>query len=448
MMFTSDRLLQRLAELQGGVPPNRYLVAFSGGLDSTVLLHALVEARARHGVPLVAVHCQHGLHPAAGEWEAHCERVAASLGVPFVARRLAIAGHAGRGLEAAAREARYAALLALVADGDTVLSAHHEDDQAETLLLNLLRGSGAGGVAGIGAVLAFGSGRLCRPLLDVPRRELLRYARDAHLDWVDDPSNADMRFDRNWLRHEIMPRLEAHWPGAAARLRRSAGLASEASELLNELADLDLAQAARPPGQTDTIDVPALRSLSPARQRNALRRAIARRGLPPPPARRLVEAVETLLPASEDAQPLVSWPGAELRRYRDRLFLLPSPAVAARARSLLLQADGTPLSLGPGLGSLTLSADSRGGIGRDRIGDGLEVRFRAGGERLRPHGRRETHRLKKLLQDESIVPWMRASIPLLYANGTLVAVGDLWVEHSAWSASGLAVRWHDRPRLR
>lgn len=447
MSFTPDHLLRRLEELEAGRRSRRYLVAFSGGLDSTVLLHALVSVKEQHGVPLVAVHCHHGLQTAAGDWEAHCERFTASLGVPFVGRRLTIAADDRRGVEAAAREARYAALRELMADDDTVLSAHHEDDQAETLILNLLRGSGAGGVAAIGAMQPFGPGRLCRPLLDIPRRMLLRYARDAGLDWIDDPSNADPRFDRNWLRQEIMPRLGARWPGAAANLGRSAGLASEASALLNELADLDLAKAGLPPGQSGTVDLAALGSLSPSRQRNALRRAIARCGLPPPPARRLIEALETLVPASPDAQPLIRWPGAEMRRYRDRLFLMPSPAVAPPAHSLLLPADGTPLALGPGLGSLHLVDDDEGGISNDRIGAGLEVRFRGGGEKLRPHGRRETHRLKKLLQDEGIVPWMRGAIPLLYADGTLVAVGDLWVDHSAWSASGLAVRWRDRPRL-
>jgi tRNA(Ile)-lysidine synthase len=394
----------------------------------------------------VAVHCNHGLQPGAADWEAHCGRLAAAAGVSFVARRLAVAADDRRGIEAAAREARYAALLELMADGDTLLSAHHEDDQAETLILNLMRGSGAGGVAGIGAMQPFGPGRLCRPLLDVPRRALLHYAREAGVDWIDDPSNADTRFDRNWLRQEVMPRLEARWPGAAAGLRRSAGFASEASALLNELADLDLAKVGLP-GQAGTIDVTGLRGLSPERQRNVLRRALARCGLPPAPSTRLIEAVETLLPASRDAQPLVRWPGAELRRYRDRLFLLRSPPASPPARPLVLPVDGTPLALGPGLGSLHLSADDRGGISRERVGDGLEVRFRDGGERLRPHGRQETHRLKKLLQDQGILPWMRAAIPLLYADGALVAVADIWVDHAAWRAPGLAVRWESRPRL-
>lgn len=446
MTLTADKLLERLAELHAGARPKRYLVAFSGGLDSTVLLHALSIRGGEHGVPIVAVHCHHGLQPAADAWVAHCREISASFGVPLVVRQLAIAGDDRRGVEAAAREARYAALLELMAEDDTVLSAHHEDDQAETLMLNLLRGSGPGGVAGIGAMQPFGPGRLCRPLLDIPRRDLLHYAHDAGLEWVDDPSNAEARFDRNWLRQEIMPRLEDRWPGAAANLRRSAGLASEASSLLNELADLDLGTAGRE-ARDGTIDVAALRSLSPARQRNVLRRAVARSGLPPAPARRLIEAVATLLPASRDAQPLVRWPGAELRRYRDRLFLLSSPAASPPVHSLVLPADGTPLAIGPGLGTLQLSADNEGGISRDLIGDGLEVRFRGGGERLRPHGRRETHRLKKLLQDEGIVPWMRAAIPLLYSGDVLVAVGDLWVDHSAWSASGLAVHWQDRPRL-
>ena len=447
MEFTADRLLERLDELHAGVAPGRYVIAFSGGLDSTVLLHGLASARSRHGVPLIAVHCNHGLQPDADDWEAHCRLFATSMTVPFVARRLEVDVRR-HGTEGAAREARYAALRALMEEGDTVLSAHHEDDQAETLLLNLVRGSGPGGVAGIGAMQPFGRGRLCRPLLDVPRRALLRYADGAGLDWVQDPSNAWSRFDRNWLRQEIMPRLAARWPGVGASLRRSASLAWEAHELGNELADLDLAAAGAAPGQCEDLSVPVLCSLSAARQRNALRRAIARRGLPPLPAKRLIEAVDHLLPAACDAQPLIRWPGGELRRYRDRLFVLEGRAAPPPGDPMTLTPDGKPLSLGPGLGSLSLAASAGGGVRRDRIGAGLEVRFRAGGERFRPRGRRETHRLKKLLQDEGILPWMRGSIPLLYAGDVLVAVGDLWVSHSAFGAPGLAVRWRDRPRIR
>lgn len=447
MTFTVDGLVRRLAELHAGAVPARYLVAFSGGLDSTVLLHALAASREQHGVALVAVHCQHGLQRGADDWEAHCRRFAASLDVPFVSRRLDIDAGDRRGLEAAAREARYAALRAVAEPGDTVLSAHHQDDQAETLLLNLVRGSGPGGVAGIGAMQPLGHARLCRPLLEVPRQSLLEYAREADLEWLDDPMNAEARYDRNWLRQAILPQLAGRWPGVAAGLARSAALASEARTLQNELADLDLEAARAPNGQCDILSVAVLRGLSPARQRNALRRAIARCALPPLPAKRLVEAVEQLVPAAPDARPLIRWPGGELRRYRNRLFLLGTEVASPPATALLLTPDGAALALGPGLGSLSLSSSGDGGIHRDRIGPGLDVRFRVGGERLRPRGRRETHRLKKLLQDEGILPWMRGSIPLLYAGDELVAVGDLWLAQSAFDASGLAVRWHDRPLL-
>lgn len=445
MTFTAEQLLLRLDELQDGLPARRYLVAFSGGLDSTVLLHALAAARTRHDVPVVAVHINHGLQSDADQWEAHCRSFAAGLDVPFVARRIAVAKATGRGTEAAAREARYAALSALTQSGDVVLSAHHQDDQAETLLLNLVRGSGPGGIAGIGALQALGAGRLARPLLDTARKDLLEYAERAGVDWLDDPSNSDLAFDRNFLRREVLPRLARRWPAAAAGLQRSARLASESQALQTELADHDLAALGWPAGDPRTIDIAALRGLSSVRQRNLLRRVIQLRGLPPPPNRRLFEAVETLIPAAPDARPLVRWPGAELRRYRERLFILPATSFASPQLPLRLAADGTDLDLGPGLGSLQLSQGVAGGIGREHVGDGLEVRFRSGGERFRPHGRRETQRLKKLLQAAGVVPWMRGWIPLLYANGSLLAVADLWVAESAWSAQGLSVHWRDRP---
>lgn len=444
MTFSTDRLLGKLAELQGPTTPLRYLVAFSGGLDSTVLLHALAESVERHGVAVTAAHVDHGLHPESPAWVRHCRGVAAIFGCAFVARKVRVAGDdvAAVGLEAAAREARYQVLRELMREGDALLSAHHQEDQAETVLLNLMRGSGLAGVAGIGAAQPFGAGRLLRPLLDVGRRELEAYAQRSNLEWLDDPANADRRFDRNFLRSEILPRLTARWPAAVRRLQRSAELAAESAELLDDLAVLDLSTL----GTANRIDIADLGRLTPARQRNVLRHAIRSLGLPPAPSTRLQQALAELVPARADAQPLVRWPGAELRRYRGRLYILPEATPLPDAAPGRLYA-GAELRLGPGLGCLGLEANVSGGLDPRLVNPGLDVRFRAGGERLRPAGRDGTRPLGKLLQESGVVPWMRNRLPLLYAGSDLVAVADVWLAAEAIAERGYAVRWTERPAI-
>jgi tRNA(Ile)-lysidine synthase len=440
--FNSELLLERLTSLTAGEPASRWLVAFSGGIDSTVLLHALASAREAAQAEIVAIHVNHGLHPDAPEWEKHCRTFADKLGITCLSRQVTVDSDLKSGPEAAARQARYAVLQTLVETGDCLLSAHHEEDQAETLLLNLLRGSGVAGLAGIGAAQAFGRGRLLRPLLGVSGEALHDYAKRHKLDWIEDPSNADTRFDRNFLRREILPLLAARWPAAAARLKQSADLASEASALLKDLADIDLAAAGGP----QRLDLEALQALHPARQRNLLRQAISLCGLPPPPATRLYQAVHELIPAREDAQPLVAWPGAELRRYRNNLYVLPAmPSLPDEPAQLLLPEE--PLDLGPGMGRLALDPGADQGITPDLANAGLQVRYRHGGEEIRPAGRDRTHKLKKLLQQEGIVPWMRERLPLLYSGDKLVAVADLWIAEEYAENAGFGVTWRDRSAL-
>lgn len=444
MTFDVQQFLHRLVELRGNSAVNRYLVAYSGGLDSTVLLHALARFRDSLDVPLIAVHINHGWHADALAWEAHCSVIARQLDVPFLSRQLAIAADDTSGPEAAARAARYAAIRELMQPFDCVLSAHHEDDQAETLLLNLLRGSGPAGLAGIGAFQAFGSGWLMRPMLDVSRSALESYAREHDLEWVDDPSNAESRYDRNFLRREVLPVLRKRWPATVSRLAHSAQLAAEAHALQCELADIDLASC----GSYSCIDCSGLRRLSAVRQRNVLHRAIGLAGLPAAPSKRLFEVTRSMLSARSDAQPLVAWPGGELRRYRNTLYLSAPAPSSVPATPLLLKADGLPLYLGKGRGALRLVTESAGGLRADCIGAGLRVCFRSGGERLRPHGRQERQQLKKLLQAAGILPWMRGQLPLLYAGEALVAVADLWIAHDVWSAPGLSVKWEARPPIK
>ncbi len=443
MTFDSEGLLSRLRAMTSAEPPLRWLVAFSGGIDSTVLLHALGNCREQLEQQVVAVHIDHGLAPDSARWDAHCQAFAEQLGVEYVSRKVAVVDDAGGGPEAAARQARYAALRQIVQQGDCLLSAHHEDDQAETLLLNLMRGSGLAGMAGIGAIRKFSRGRLLRPLLGIPLAAIQDYATLHDLSWIDDPSNADVRYDRNFLRHEILPKLASRWPAVSARLRQSADLAGEGSELLNDLADLDLAEI----GSPQRLSIVTLAKLSLPRQRNVLRRAIRRCSLPPAPATRLYQVVHELLPSPPDAQPMVAWPGAELRRYRQHLYVLAEMSVADGAVGQFLSVGGEVLELGAGMGSLAMRKVTTAGIDPQIMQQGLQVRYRQGGEAIRLAGHDCTHKLKKLLQQKGVLPWMRARLPLLYVDDRLIAVADLWVAADYVATPGYVINWHERPAI-
>jgi tRNA(Ile)-lysidine synthase len=434
------RELSGLAALSGD--PKRLVIAFSGGLDSTVLLHALAVSREVHGKSLLAVYVNHGLHQDSGRWGDHCEAIARSLNVEIERLAVDVMTDAGKGTEAAARTARYDVLRSLIQEGDWLLSAHHKDDQAETLLLNLMRGSGPSGLSGIAGFRPLASGWLVRPLLSFSQSELRNYATQHDLSWIDDPSNEDRQFDRNYLRHEILPRLEERWPEVSDRLRQSAVLAREAATMLDQLADDDLQALADRP---DRLSLDALRALPSERQRNVIRYVVRELGLPAPPATQLRSILADLLPAREDAQPLVQWKGAEVRRYRDQVYVLPENKFGSEGAAIQLTNNG--LDLGSGMGELQLDAGAAQGLADAVIDAGLEIRFRSGGEEIKPTGQSHTKKLKKLLQDEGIVPWMRDRLPLLYSGGELVAVADLWIASAAASEPGVAVCWKNRPPI-
>ena len=442
MTFSTAILAQQLENFeQVAGRPARYVVAFSAGLDSTVLLHALAALREASDVRLLALHVDHGLQPDSVRWSEHCAAFAKRLGVDFRTTAVTVALKSGKGPEAAAREARYAALHAELQQDDWLLSAHHREDQAETLLLNLIRGSGPAGVAGIGAMRRFGPGWLARPLLNVDHDAIRQYALDAKLEWIEDPSNADRRFDRNFLRHEILPLLKSRWADIAARLQRSAGHAGEASQLLVELAEIDLDGLG---GRAERLPIDGLTRLSPARQRNLIRHALRCLGLSTPTASQLNRVMSEIIPARDDAQPLVSWPGASVRRYRNGLYLLSENLVEALQIS---EIAGSRAELGGGLGALEFESGAAVGLSEQVVMRGLSIRSRQGGEEFQPEGQSYTRKLKKLLQEEGVVPWMRDRLPLVYSGEQLVAVGDLWMAADAVSRPGVAVRWNGRPAL-
>lgn len=433
-----------LATLQALPAARRYWVALSGGCDSTALLHAMATLRPRLApVSLGSVHVDHGLHPDSAAWAQHCRAFAAELGVECAVLQVDARPTPGQSREAAARAARYSALASWLQSADVLLTAHHREDQAETVLLQLLRGAGSAGLAAMPAHTSLGAGVLARPLLAVPRQALRNYAAHYDLLWVEDPSNFDTSLDRNYLRHEIMPRLRARWPAADANLSRAAQHQGETMALLDALARYDVQRAQAP--QPGVLRVDRLLELDEPRQRNALRGWLRERGLPLPSARILRQIGTNVLRAGWDREPCVTWPGAQLRRYRNGLYAMKPLAPVAAGTSLEWRPDEGPLQLPYEAGELHAHRARGRGL-RYEPGQGpLRIRFRQGGERCRPAGAAHTRTVKALFQERGVPPWERDRTPFLYMmDDTLAAVADRWIcaDHAVGTEEiGLVLEW-------
>jgi tRNA(Ile)-lysidine synthase len=386
------------------------------------------------------VHVDHQLHAHSRRWSAHCRRIAARLGIPLSVCRVQVACEPGTSPEAAARAARYAALGAGLAPREVLLTAHHEDDQLETVLLQLLRGAGVAGLAAMPALAPFGAGQLGRPLLGVAGRELRAWVESEGLPWVEDPSNTREEFDRNYLRARVLPLLASRWPAAAATIARGARHAAEAQRLLDELAreDCGRAQAGA------ALSAAVLRRLSVARRKNALRWFIARAGVRAPPARRLEQIAGALLAAAPDTHPFVAWDGVRMQRSEGLLRLMPARRGITRTpavRTWTWQRQRR-IELPEGTGALLLRSDPRGPIDLDALGPRLTVRTRRGGERLRTVAGGVRRSLKGLLQEARVPAEERARLPLIFRGDTLVAVADLFLD--AGVRAGAATRRRGR----
>ncbi|MEH6543355.1 MAG: tRNA lysidine(34) synthetase TilS [Porticoccaceae bacterium] len=438
-------------ELNAALAPLRearhIYVGYSGGLDSHTLLHLVCT---RLGVDRVtALHINHQLSPNADAWQQHCQSVCDELGVACDIERVTVHSD-GSGPEASARAARYQVFNNKISADDVLVLGHHADDQVETVLYRLLRGAGARGLAGIPAERALKHGRVLRPLLAIPRSDLRHYAEAHKLSWIEDESNLRVDYDRNYLRHRVIPALLERWPNLAARVGRSASHSEQSEKLNGDLATLDLAgldvQAARV-GESLSLDL--LTSLPDYRQRNVLRHwcvscaqsAVTQSADKTAPGHRAIEAVVSdLIEAQDDANPVVTWPGGEWRRFNQRLYCLPvdwqamsfAPELSAPLRWQSLE---KPLAL-PGGGELSGSQYQHSHQNpHQKEGQGLfvppgavvSIAFRQGGERCQPVARSASTTLKKLFQEYHLEPWLRDRVPLIYIDDELAAVGDVWV---------------------
>jgi tRNA(Ile)-lysidine synthase len=386
------------------------VVGLSGGVDSIVLLDLLHDLAPSLRLRPGALHVNHQLSPNAARWSAFCARVCRRRGIPYRSVKVTVGGDGG--VEAAARAARYAVFARQRCDH--ILLAQHQDDQVETFLLQLLRGAGVQGLAAMPLMRKDERHpSIVRPLLDVTRAEILAYARERGLEWIEDESNADVRRVRNYLRHEVLPVLGRRFPAYRETISRAARHLAESASLLAEVAAEDGAGAA------DTLPVEALRRLAPARARNLLRHFLGRRGISMPPTARLEEALRQALHAPRDAQVRIELGELELRRFDARLYL-----VARRTgpdSGYTQRWSGESVLALPGLGGELLMAPGRGrGLSLARLRAApVTIRLRRGGERLQPRQGRPRRTLKNLLQEAGIPPWERDRLPLIYSGSRL-----------------------------
>ncbi|RRJ85093.1 tRNA lysidine(34) synthetase TilS [Aestuariirhabdus litorea] len=436
--FGPDSLKPQLAPLRD----RRWVVALSGGLDSVVLLDLVRRLHDQGFVArLEALHINHGLSPHADQWQQHCQTLCERWRIPLQSVAVSL-DREGANLEEQAREARYRVMAERCGAGDGFLFAHHQQDQEETLLYRLLRGGGVRGLAAIPRSRPLGAGLLLRPLLDYPRAQLLDYGRARGLQWVEDESNESLRFDRNYLRHRVLPPLRERWPDLGLRLSRQAQRMADDSALLDELALEDLESCAAvdtPTGPGLSADNrlywPPVASRSRLRQRNLLRFWLRRLGVPVP-GETITEQLLRLASSRVDANPCVRWLGWEVRRYRGTLVVLRTRERPGEGGDLSLQAGEWPLANN---GVLRVRRSSASGNPLSACLGSLRVAYRLEGEEagsIRLAGRKGSKPFKKLMQEQGVPPWLRERWPLLMKGDALVALPSIGVVEGYTAASG------------
>ena len=405
-----------------------------------MLLHRL--ANSPDHPPLTAIHINHQLQAESAQWADHCRAQSAALGVALQVHCVDIPSASGDSLEALARQARYGVFESLLEAGDVLMMGHHLDDQAETVMMRLLRGSGSRGLAGIPAVRPLGKRQLCRPMLGVSREAIEQYANHHGLQWIEDPSNHNTDFDRNFLRQSLLPQLAERWPAYRQTLARAADHQQHSADLNDELAALDMA-ALHCPIDSRQLPIPALQKLSTLRQKNLLRFWFAQQGVDAPSASQLAILIDEVINAGEDAEPIMRWPELEIRRYNQQLYAMP-PLTEFDHRQCIAWNTQQPLQIDEH-SRVEVQLTKGVGLAADKLSNTpLQVRFRQGGERCQPAGRAHSQSLKKLFQEYRLPPWLRDRAPIVYAGDDIVAVADLWV-CEGWQAKpgqrGIGLSW-------
>jgi len=417
-------------------------VGFSGGADSTALLVALKELESELPAELAAVHFNHGLQASADEWQRHCELFCKERNIPINTHRLELNLKEGKSAEEQARNGRYHQIENFLEEGHVYLTAHHADDNAETLFLNLMRGSGLDGLAGVPPLRPLGAGWVARPLLDFRRSSLEEFLRSRDIAWLEDPSNLDTSFDRNFLRNTVFPALEKRWPGLVGNLNQTSRNARDSA---NVLAHLLSHPHANPVIDEHTLSLDILLGLKDEVQTAVLRHWIRQKGVPNPPRRRLQQFLDQLRnSATGTNRAELSWEGQLIKRHQGIVWWHCWPAPMLNPS--LAWKSGDSLALGPEFGSIQLPGS------KGTVPPGWEVGPIRPGARIKLHASGPRRKLIDLLRERGIPPWLRYAIPVLYWDGAAVALGDSVLEPGLgnWlSEHGASMQWHPvHPMLR
>lgn len=442
--LSAPELAQQLSQLAQQYSITDWCLAYSGGVDSQVLLHLLYQIQQQPELHnsfqfnLRAVYIDHQLQAESSAWAEHCAQQCAALDIPFQSIAVNARATNRESPEAAARAARYGAFKNIIQPGMCLLTAQHQDDQAETVLIQLLRGAGAAGLSAMPSLSAFAGGWHSRPLLNISQQAIHAYAEQHQLKWVEDPSNQLSHYDRNFLRQQIMPELQQRWPALNKTLGRFARQQAENNALLEELALIDLDTLLQADG---SIDLASLKLLTSARARNALRYWFKTRQAGMPSSALLEQLLQQIQADSHDNHLCISWGDNELRRFRDALYLC--RALEHNPQQIIAWNGQQPVEM-PSLGkTLELvqahtTAEITYVLKADLLDASLSIRFRQGGERIQPAGRQGHRDLKKLFQEAAVPEWQRDRIPLLYAGEQLVAVVGYWLAEE-WAFKGQGV---------
>ncbi|NOQ93368.1 MAG: tRNA lysidine(34) synthetase TilS [Methylophaga sp.] len=416
MALLAHAVIDKVVALASG---KRIWVAYSGGVDSHVLLHLLAQSNHPQLENVAAIHVDHGLNNDSPQWTQHCAHIAEALNIHFVGLKAKVKNIESLGMEAAAREARYLALQNALSKNDILLTAQHQQDQAETVLLQLFRGAGPKGLSAMASHFSLGDVQTIRPLLTTPQTDILAYAQTHQLQWIDDPSNIETRWNRNYIRHKLWPEIAKRWPSAAQTISRSAAHCAETSELLDDLAEHDCSLLGIDKTST-SLPVTRLLTLSTARRNNILRHLFLWLNLPLPSTVNLQRIIDEVCLAKQDSTPLVSWSGVEVRRYQDYLYFM-SPLSQHDNKKVLKVNCSQEFSLDDGRCIEWVETKGQG-IAKDSLSGKVTVRFRQGGERIKPQGEAHHKSVKHLFQQWSVPPWQRDRIPLIFCDDKLVAV--------------------------
>ena len=419
-MDFNQNLNELIANEIDSLGATKYTIALSGGVDSMVLLDLLSKAK-RSSDEVRAIHINHNLHEDSKEWVDFVKEACKKYKLPLIIESIK-PKQQGFGLEADARDQRYKKFKEIILDNECLLTAHHLDDQIETILYRIFRGTGLDGLRSIRKNDKFGKGLICRPLISVPRADIEQYAKINNIKWIEDPTNKNIDFDRNYLRKDIIPSIKKRWPKVQTTIPRLSSLAENNQKLLHELAKEDVGEIKK----FNVLDLGILSDKSALRINNIFRFMILKNKMGIPSLKVLEDGIETLINAESDS-PIVSWDGCSIRRYKNTLYFFNHDLKQNEIRPLKMKwFIDEAINLGGNRGSIQARFIKGEGIALNKCPKSLEIKYRKGGEQIKPSGHKITKSLKNLFQENNVLPWVRDQIPLVYLDEDLISVGDLW----------------------